>query len=251
MLKRSLLFLLAASLFFVACDDSDNDQPRDVRFQLELRKNGNAVALRDTVDLSNGYTFTLTKFLLYLSRVELTDVNGDPQELKKIALLRLEEGGNPFFTGKLKPGLYTDISLGLGVDSVQNESDPTSFSQDHPLAAYQQTYWTMLKYRFAIIEGRSNDSGSLGSSNDILNAYHPGTNPLYQTVEEDFSFRVPGESNVPQLRLVLDIDSLFDGPHRIDFRTQPQTHSDTATIEIARDLMENMAAGARIEKVGA
>lgn len=251
MLKRSLLFLLATSLFFVACDDSDNDQPRDVRFQLELRKNGNAVALRDTVDLSNGYTFTLTKFLLYLSKVELTDVNGDAQELKKIALLRLEEGGNPFFTGTLKPGLYTNISLGLGVDSVQNESDPTSFSQDHPLAAYQQTYWTMLKYRFAIIEGRSNDSGSLGSSNDILNAYHPGTNPLYQRIEEDFSFRVPGESNVPQLRLVLDIDSLFDGPHRIDFRTQPQTHSDTATIEIARNLMENMAAGARIEKVGA
>jgi hypothetical protein len=223
MLKRSLLFLLATSLFFVACDDSDNDQPRDVRFQLELRKNGNAVALRDTVDLSNGYTFTLTKFLLYLSKVELTDVNGDAQELKKIALLRLEEGGNPLFTGTLKPGLYTNISLGLGVDSVQNESDPTSFPQDHPLAAYQQTYWTMLKYRFAIIEGRSNDSGSLGSSNDILNA----------------------------LRLVLDIDSLFDGPHRIDFRTQPQTHSDTATIEIARNLMENMAAGARIEKVGA
>jgi hypothetical protein len=166
-------------------------------------------------------------------------------------LLRLEEGGNPLFTGTLKPGLYTNISLGLGVDSVQNESDPTSFSQDHPLAAYQQTYWTMLKYRFAIIEGRSNESGSLGSSNDILNAYHPGTNPLYQRIEEDFSFRVPGESNVPQLRLVLDIDSLFDGPHRIDFRTQPQTHSDTATIEIARNLMENMAAGARIEKVGA
>lgn len=251
MLKRSFFLFLILAFGTVGCGDDPTNEPRSVRMQLELRKNGQAVAIRDTVDLSNGYTFTLKKFLLYLSKVKLTDVNGDVQELKNIALLRMDENGNPYFTGELPPNLYTEIRLGLGVDSILNLSDPTSFPQDHPLSAYQQTYWTMLKYRFAIIEGRSNDTGSLGSSDDILNAYHTGTDPLYQSIRQDISYSVPGSGNVPQLRLVLNVDSLFDGPHRIDFRTEPQTHSDSATIDVARQIMENMASGARIEKIGA
>ncbi|QNR23799.1 MbnP family protein [Croceimicrobium hydrocarbonivorans] len=255
---KTILTLLVLAFIITNCKDDEDGKTTPaatVNFQTEIvLSDGGSTKyhIGDTLRMSTGYDFNLKKFKLYLSHITLVSASSET-EMEDILLADVGNSNTGAFSARVKPGTYTSLRLGFGLDPEQNDKDPESFPQDHPLSSYNQMYWTMLKYRFAILEGRSDYTGQLnGDTSDVLNAYHPGLDSLYKVVTYPINL-VLKDGNVQAINLQVVFDELFSAGEGIDLRNEPQTHSEmgSATVpgdfHIAKKFMDNLAETARIE----
>lgn len=254
-MKRFPLIAFAAALFIMpACTDDDTatTEPQgaeltagtaaDVTVKLTDNNAENFYSIGDTIPFSNGYELYLSKFKFYLSNFTLVHEDGRTYQFKDLILGDFSESASLQFRDSVPLGKFTELRFSLGLDPETNNLQPEDFAQEHPLSTYNQMYWTMLKYRFAIFEGKANLSGQLGNSDDALIAYHPGTDPLYK------EFSAPVELNIVDESMELNLQVLFNanrmivdpsGNNSIDFMTEPQSHSAETDIAIAIKFMEN------------
>ena len=122
----------------------------------------------------------------------------------------------------------------MGVDSINNIQDPTSFDSNHPLSSSNAMYWSWATmYRFFKIDGRVNASGILGADDQLL-AWHTGKNALYRTKEINTTIR-PGD----HLVLTFDVAMLYSG---VSLDTETMTHSMVGDYDIAVKLSNNLPA---------
>ncbi len=255
---QSLLVLLVLAFIVSNCDDGNGTtsetQKATVNFQTQmmLSSGSETYQIGDTLEMNTGYDFNVKKFKLYLSHVTLIGDNGET-ELEDILLADVGDESTGAFSSTVPAGNYTSLRLGFGLDAEQNNQDPESFPREHPLSSWNQMYWTMLKYRFAILEGRSDNNGQLnGDTTDILNAYHPGLDSLYKVVSYPISLNL-SEGATQEIDLNIYIDQLFSAGEGIDMRNEPQTHSEvgSATVpgdfHIAKKFMDNLAETATVE----
>lgn len=252
---QSLLSLLVIAFLVSNCQDKDNTDPAEatVNFKtsIHLSDGPEVYQIGDTLRMNTGYDFNLKKFKLYLSRVTLIK-NGEETEIEDILLADVGDANTGSFSARVATGKYSSIRLGFGLDPQQNDQDPESFPREHPLSSWNQMYWTMLKYRFAILEGRSDNTGQLdGDTSDILNAYHPGLDSLYRVVSYPINLDL-AEGQQQEIDLQIYIDQLFSAGEGIDMRTEPQTHSELGSptvpgdFHIAKKFMDNLAETAAI-----
>lgn len=250
-MKNSLLYSFSLLvLVFASCEDKNEDpivEPTTaVMVATELYSDGEAIEVGDTMVFEDGTIFNLKLFKLYLSNLTLLDEESNEYLLKDVALIDVGDASTGSFTAEVPGNLnFTTLKMGFGVDAAQNNSDPTSFPDEHPLSSYNQMYWTMLKYRFAILEGRSNATGSFNMGSDVLNAYHPGTDPIYQT--RTYNFDNPTFSNSIKLVLKIDVEDIFYSSPAIDLATESSTHSEASDIHIAQKFMSNLAKSSSLE----
>lgn len=248
---------LSLALFLGACnkdDDSKDTKEGSITFQtkMALSDGGDSYQIGDTLSMNTGYDFNVKKFKLYLSNVTLVGADGE-QEIKDILLADVGDLNTGAFNATVPEGNYSQLRLGFGLDAEQNNQNPEDFEREHPLSSWNQMYWTMLKYRFAILEGRSDHTGALnGDTTDILNAYHPGLDSLYRVVNYPINLEVSADGTY-QVNLVVNIDELFSAGEGIDMREEPQTHSELGSssfpgdFHIAKKFMDNLAETARLE----
>lgn len=255
---QSLLLLLVIAFLAVNCKKSSDSnveaETANIQFntKMALSNSSDEFQIGDTLYMNTGYDFNVKKFKLYLSHITLEGDNGSV-ELEDILLADVGDPTTGSFNSSVAVGNYQSLHLGFGLDPQQNDQDPESFPREHPLSSWNQMYWTMLKYRFAILEGRSDDNGQLnGDTTDILNAYHPGLDSLYMTVNYPLNLNLAAGDN-QEIDLKIFIDKLFSAGEGIDMRSEPQTHSEmgTATVpgdfHIAKKFMDNLAETATIE----
>ncbi len=261
-MKRVLnISLILLSLVFIVSncrrtEEGPADNSAEVSFTTSIGIDGGTTIAKigDTLSLNTGYDFNLKKFKLYLSNITLVGSGGtEDQVIEDILLADVGDEETGAFTANADPGNYRAVRLGFGLDPEQNDQDPESFPDEHPLSSYNQMYWTMLKYRFAILEGRSDNTGQLnGDTTDILNAYHPGLDSLYQVKEYPISL-ILSENGSIALDLQIRVDEIFSHGEGIDMRNEPQTHSELGDslnpgdFDIARRFMENLSATAVLE----
>ncbi len=249
--------LIVLSLLFIATNcrkSKEEEKQASLKFStaLAIDQGATTAQIGDTLYMNTGYDFNLKKFKLYLSNITLVGDKGRV-EIKDILLADVGDSETGAFMVDIEADTYRTLELGFGLDADQNNSNPESFPDEHPLSSYNQMYWTMLKYRFAILEGRSDNSGQLnGDSTDILNAYHPGLDSLYQVKSYPLNLQV-SEGASYQIELVVFVDELFSHGEGIDMRNEPQTHSEVGDslnpgdFDIARRFMENLSATAKLE----
>ena len=251
-LKPTLLLLILA-LSFSQCRKDRNSAKANIQFETALAINNGAtsVSIGDTLVMNTGYDFNLKKFKLYLSNITL--IGAEDQVIRKIFLADVGDPLSGQFSKEIEIGNCSAVRLGFGLDPIQNDKNPEDFPDEHPLSSYNQMYWTMLKYRFAIMEGRSDINGALnGDTTDILNAYHPGLDSLYQVVEYPLDLKINENGNY-RIRLSIMVDEIFSRGDGIDMRTEPQSHSEIGDslnpgdFDIARKFMENLSASGRLE----
>ena len=142
-------------------------------------------------------------------------------------------------------GDYTGISMGIGLDSIQNNLEPTSFPSEHPLSADQNTWWSAWdKYRFVMIEGRI-DGDSSGTLDDIF-GYHTGHDICYREKEFTKNFSITTNSKT-QLNFTIEMNDLFFGDDTLDVYTEPTFHGEMEIIDRAIRLSDNFSKGLKIE----
>lgn len=242
-LKLATLLFFSTILLYSCEKDEEEKAQGSLQFKTEMTAGNetNKVFIGDTIEIGN-YDFNLKKFKLYLSDITLIRADGSQKEIKDILLADVGDELTGQFTLNLEPDEFTEIYLGFGLNPEQNNSIPESFEREHPLSSFNQMYWTMLKYRFAILEGRTNLIDSLGTSSDKLNAYHPGADTLYRSNTYPLNLKIE-DNGSKTIVLNLDLEELFNGSQKLDLMDEPQTHSepsDSADFSRAVKFMDNL-----------
>lgn len=252
-MKISKIFLVAitASLSIVSCKEDVKEEftPEGTSSIEFIVTDGNQeIGLNNHTDLSTGYDFTFSLFKAYVSNITLVKSDGTTEVLlKDVALLDLGTTNSNSIKLEIPDGNYTSLRIGYGLDPVQNDSDPTSFDEDHPLSNVQSMSWPMIKYRFVKLEGYAI---SLTDSSEYLVSIHPGTDPLYQVRTYDLDDLKVEDGFDNSFNVSIDINHIFDGPFGvIDFATDNanQVHMTPTDSHIGKMFMENMVSMAKLE----
>lgn len=186
MLKR--LFLIGS--FCLIVFSCGKDKPIDIadaadEGTLNLRINHKFGAqefmLNQIFTLDNGQRIKFTTLKYLLSGLKLEHQTAAHQFNGKYLLCSTEK--SDYELGKLSPSLFNQLSFDIGVDSVTNHADPTTFAASHPLgAALQSMYWGWNSgFVFVLAEGTV-DTTSLGTGAFDQNfVFHIGGDMLFES----------------------------------------------------------------------
>ncbi|MDA0898374.1 MAG: hypothetical protein O3A30_03760 [Bacteroidetes bacterium] len=218
-----MLSIFSVALLLASCVGGS----QQVTLEINLEHNGVPFEVGET--LYKGDTaikFELIHF--YLSQIALGD-----QVMAPVVFINAQDSASMHYVLPLTKKVE-QFSFGMGVDSINNIQDPTSFGPDHPLSSSNSMYWSWATmYRFFKIDGRVNATGALGTDDQLL-AWHTGKNALYRTKEINVSIK-PGA----HLVLTFDLAELYSG---VSLDTETMTHSMVDDYTIAVKLSDNLPA---------
>lgn len=225
---KSLTHLVVASLatlFLASCGTGSSDLTMEVR----LNYNGAPYTVGETV-YKGDTALKFEKFYFYLSDVQLGD-----QLLEEVLFCNAEDSATMNYQWTLDKKA-TALTFAVGVDSLNNAMDPTSFEVGHPLSSANDMYWSWAtKYRFLRIDGRLNGTGTLGTD-DILLAWHTGKDALYRTVDLSSALSSPIKPG-DHVILEFNLDALIAG---MSLENESMTHTMVDDYEIAVKLSDNL-----------
>jgi len=221
---RSALFLFFPLALLVS---SCGDRSQQVTLEINLEHNGVPFEIGETLyEGDTAIKFELIQF--YLSQIALGNEVKEP-----VVFINVQDSVSLHYVLPLTKKV-DQFSFGMGVDSINNIQDPTSFDSNHPLSSSNAMYWSWATmYRFFKIDGRVNASGILGADDQLL-AWHTGKNALYRTKEINTTIR-PGD----HLVLTFDVAMLYSG---VSLDTETMTHSMVGDYDIAVKLSNNLPA---------
>ncbi len=209
------------------------------------------------LQLPDGRPWQLDLFRFYVTDIELLHADGRIDTLSRVELIDLDpgpagkvaHGPGAILEYRVPVGEYRGLRLRLGLDSLQNASDPSRFGPEHPLSALRGMFWTWKTgYRFAMCEGLIDVSPAGDGSQRESFAYHPGANDLGRQL----SFSAPehrllvAPTGIHHYNVELELDSLFVGAGAVPFKQERQVHGDAGTLPVARAFMDRLAAGASL-----
>lgn len=225
---KSLTHLVVASLatlLLASCGTGSSDLTMEVR----LNYNGAPYTVGETV-YKGDTALKFEKFYFYLSDVQLGD-----QLLEEVLFCNAEDSATMNYQWTLDKNA-TALTFAVGVDSLNNAMDPTSFEVGHPLSSANDMYWSWAtKYRFLRIDGRLNGTGTLGTD-DILLAWHTGKDALYRTVDLSSALSSPIKPG-DHVILEFNLDALIAG---MSLENESMTHTMVDDYEIAVKLSDNL-----------
>ncbi len=242
-------FLLGAVLITSCGKDEPevkSDPTGNLDIALMISNAGKPVSLNEDVTLSSGYKVNLSNMRMYVSSIKGITTDGEEVDFKNVALLDLKEANGTSM--QVKAQKYTGLKIGLGLSPALNSSDPSTFPQENPLSSFQGMYWSMLKYRFTIIEGRINSVNNPLATDELL-TYHTGTDPAYRETTLTYSFDVVEDQlSTTILTLNVELDELFDGDGGdLEPITNNSTHSQPSQMGLTNKIMDNLKGGIFIE----
>ena len=222
------LFSLLILLALVSCK---KDKPTPV----ETPKSYVEITVQPTYNSSNlfldsvyltteGYKIKFTDLKFFGTTLK----NGQ-NSLAQVGFFDFALSGNYFLKAEQDVNLFSDLQFILGVDSLINHNDPSTFSNDSPLnisnAGTMHWGWNP-GYIFISVEGKA-DTLQDGIENYNHNfSFHVGTDDFLQTKSFSAINWVKTASNTHTFALQLDLfDVICNGLDPIDLRTEFLAHS--------------------------
>ena len=222
-MRSAFVLFFPLSLLISSC----GDRSQQVTLEINLEHKGVPFQLGETLyEGDTAVKFELIHF--YLSQITLGDEVKEP-----VIFVNAQDSATMNYVLPLAKKV-DKISFGMGVDSINNIQDPTSFASNHPLSSSNAMYWSWATmYRFFKIDGRVNASGILGTDDQLL-AWHTGKNALYRSKEINTTIK-PGA----HLVLTFDIATFYSG---VSLDSETMTHSMVDDYDIAVALSDNLPA---------
>ena len=222
-MRSAFVLFFPLSLLISSC----GDRSQQVTLEINLEHKGVPFQLGETLyEGDTAVKFELIHF--YLSQITLGDEVKEP-----VIFVNAQDSATMNYVLPLAKKV-DKISFGMGVDSINNSQDPTSFASNHPLSSSNAMYWSWATmYRFFKIDGRVNASGILGTDDQLL-AWHTGKNALYRSKEINTTIK-PGA----HLVLTFDIATFYSG---VSLDSETMTHSMVDDYDIAVALSDNLPA---------
>lgn len=248
MVSKKLLYglVILFSVIYSSCKPEDPIDPPapnkgSLKVNFKAQYQGNDLVL-DQWYSAGDYSFNAILFKYYIDNFSLINET-DTIEIKDVYLADWSIVNNrTSFTIELDPAEYKGVYFGVGLDPEHNQSNPTSFPNDHPLASAQGTHWDMTsEYRFAMFEGYIDtiNNGQIEFHDSYV--FHTGFQASYFNLgfNENISIKAKGETT---LEIILDIEKLlFTGPQPINLKVENVLHTNINDPILAK-LKANLAA---------
>ena len=225
---RSFIILVFASFLVVSC----GTQKKNVSLEVQLNYDNIPHLVGDEI-FKGDTAVQFDLFHLYLNNLTLGNTVAE-----EVLFINAMDSSSLNYTISL-PRKVSMLSFGLGLDTVQNSMDPTTFPTSHPLSSANAMYWSWAsKYRFVKVDGRVNSIGSIGVDDDFL-VWHTGTNSLYRTILFEQEIR-PGDHVI----IKIDLNLLLSG---LSLKDELFTHAGVDTYAIAEKVTETLILAMAVE----
>jgi hypothetical protein len=232
-MKKLFITALALPLLMADCGKDDLEEAHEhiaggdgantvVATSMSFTHNGSAYDTGMTLMDAEGTRFKIDRIRFYMGAFRFVNDLGDSVAAfpMKYHLVDIWEGGTVRNIGQLSGHLH-DMTFGVGVDSVLNDTDPTLV--DPPLGL-NGMFWTWAEgYLFMTIDGRYDSPGDgdeVVGMNDPQLSYHCGMDTLFswKTLEVHTDAHDGGNLILP---LDLNVDTLMAG---MDIAHDPVIH---------------------------
>jgi hypothetical protein len=259
-----MLTVFFVVLFTQCGKDDDDTTPQKtysgVNIDLRVEADGQEVKHGDIFSFAGSYDFRITELKFYVSNMEFQNTNGIWIKAEpKVELINIRESGSNTYNISVPEGEYIAVRYHIGLDSVTNHKDPTSFDIDHPLSAYNAMHWNWnLLYRFAIVEGRANTFGDFvtdpNSPNQNVNfSMHPGTSEMLvinnQTLGSTVTIqKVTSITQQQTMTFVVNVNDWLNGPGgSFDPLTENHGHAEPHDFEQTKKFGLNFGASISVQ----
>lgn len=238
MRKFNLLLLIISFTSIVISMNSCRDSENIATLELKLNPTFGGVPINlfePVTDENEQNILLIDKLYFYISDLTLNDVPAEGE----ILLIDLEDAALSKGITKAKPGNYTSITIGLGVNEKMNHSAPASYENNHPLGSdHTDRHWTWESgYIFYKIEGNfsTNDDGVL----DGNFLFHIGRDELFRTITIDKTFELV-ENCATEVVLNIDFEKLFFTEDGINLKTENTTQADIKQEELNKKFINRL-----------
>ncbi len=220
-MKKSLKVWLAVPLLIAGCGKDELEEGHEhivgedgantvVATSMAFTHDGAAFDTSMTLVDAMGTRFKIDRIRFYIGGFRFVDDTGTPVAAfpTKYHLVDLWEGGMVRTIGQLDGHLH-EMTFGLGVDSVLNDTDPTLVEAPLGLSGM---FWTWAEgYLFMTIDGRfdsASDGDEIVGTGDPQLSYHCGMDTLFslKTLQVHTDAHDGGNVIIP---LELNIDTLM------------------------------------------
>ena len=211
--------------------------------------NGEPISFDSVYQNASGYRIKFSSIKFYNTTAQATTTSGTVYEANSVSRFDFSTS-TILFNDKLKPGSYSNIGFNIGVDSVRNHSDPSSFPADNPLNIISSSgmFWTWSSgYIFVVIEGQY-DTDSTATTVPTTNfSYHLGKDAFLKWNSNNVNFSIT-ESLTTEVNYALNMESFFyDATDTLDIDANPIIHSMASQLAITEFLTTNFNSSLVVE----
>lgn len=230
----SLLLGVALILFGTSCKKNQDDRG-SVTFKVNHLYDGAPLVFNNTYTNAAGQDYQINLSNMYVSGLTAT---GSDAYTWENTYLSISPSASSYTLDSIPVGDYSGFSFDIGIDSVTNHSDPTTFPANSPLnpahPRYQHWAWNT-GYIFVKLEGVC-DTANTGIPGTTF-FYHLGLDQLLRNVTINNSFEVAA-NEMTVVEVTLDYKPIFDG---LDFSQELTTHT-MNNLPLATKVMDATAA---------
>lgn len=208
------------------------------------KKQEDDVQVKITIENLSGKTpfnrkYNIEETRLYLTNFQLIDIAGNSTHIKDIFLLK--SGNDNSFTFNIPSGTYTSFRYSFGLDKSMNNSNPSDFSDTHPLGTKQDMFWGMLKYRFIVIEGKLDSSTAKNNTPSQPFSMHLGSDTLYRVITTSITDNKLKRGSIVNINI--NFNKLFVLDTESFNLNNFSNHSDAAQIPRAITIVDTLMNG--------
>lgn len=249
-LYRNLFFLalLSTALVFTACEENKGcTDPNSINFDPDAEEsdgscrlpelmihfhptvNGQDLAYGSTYEV-NGVNIRFSVAQFYISGLQLSDgsTTDEPGQY-----LLVKGDSHMYNAGEVSKGTKTSLAFNVGVDSVTNHLDPTTYEADHPLAPKNPPmHWNWdAGYQFIKLEGLADANGD--GTPEAPFEYHIGKDSNLRGVSLNIDLNVASETNM--VNVMVNYAKFLEG---LDLTTDLISHTGDFPV-IAKTIADN------------
>jgi hypothetical protein len=191
-MRKILAVALGATiLLLTSCGNKGmNHTPGVVTLKINAMFGSNPLHLNQTYQAPNGTYYNISKLRFYLSHIKLVRADHSSVEVQPWYYVALDDTSTLNIPLADSMGTFTGLQFSIGVDSIQNNTDPSSLTSQN-----------------LQLEGTAD---SLSPPTAVGMLYHVGTSPYYTTITLNKSFSIVPYTNTT-LTLSADIQKIFYG----------------------------------------
>lgn len=228
-----LLLTVVATMQWGCKKNNDNSGTLNLEVRHEFNGSPFAFGTNYTNNLGQVYQFNTAN--IYLSG--FTAKGSTPYTFEN-TYLSISPDASTYTIDSIPAGDYTGLTFDIGIDSVANHSDPTTFPATSPLnpahPRYQHWAWNT-GYIFVKFEGDC-DTSNTGIAGTAF-FYHLGLDQLLRSVDIDQQFSVDPEGDAT-VTVTIDYAVILDD---IDFSQELSTHT-MNNLPLATKVMDETVA---------
>lgn len=243
-MKYTLLVLLAlpTALFFSCKKDKPEDPveaEKEVQVDVVPYFGTQQLYLDSVYTTDENYLIQFQEVRLYMSNFQ----NGS-SSISDVALFNLRQTQYAFLKTKADAANFTSMNAILGIDSLRNHADPSSFPTTSPLNIMNANdmHWGWNPgYIFMYIDAKI-DTIADGTVNlDHFISFHIGKDQFKQNVSFSSIPWTTVSESLSKATLQLDLKQFLYEPHLLDLKGENISHTGPGQDDLSLRLIQNFA----------